>query len=51
MFPDAGTRSPAAIPAAGEPATGIVVPGDGPAACDRFDTPVRTSVLRGPTHS
>lgn len=51
MFPETGTRPPAAITAASEPAAGIVVPGDGPAECDRFDTPARISIVRGPTHS
>jgi hypothetical protein len=51
MFPDAGSRSPAAIPLAAEPVIGIVVPGHGPAARDLFDTPARSGVLRDPTHS
>jgi len=43
MFPEIGTRSLAANPAAGQLVTGIVVSGAGPARRDRFDTPIRTS--------
>jgi hypothetical protein len=46
MFPETGTRSPAARPAADEVATWIGASDDGPAAPDRFDTPARPSVNR-----
>jgi hypothetical protein len=51
MFPDAGTRPPAAMCRAAESAIGSVVAGDGPVARYPFDTPARTGVLRAPTHS
>jgi hypothetical protein len=51
MFPDAGTRPPAAMCRAADPAIGIVVAGDGPLARYQFDAPARTGVLRASTHS
>jgi hypothetical protein len=51
MFPEIGTRPVAANPAAGRLVTVIVVPGAGPARCDRFDTPNRPPPAAEGTHT